>query len=119
MSGDEKFPKSYRIRSQADFERAYAGVRAMDARLVVHGVRNELDHTRLGISLSRKVGSAPVRNRWKRLIRESFRRMRQRLPTGIDLVVRPRKGALCAYDGIQESLAKLIKRLARDLERIT
>ena len=48
---------------------------------------------RLGITVSRKVGGAVVRNRVKRRIREWFRRSRPKLRPGIDLVVIGRSGA--------------------------
>ena len=118
MCADESFPRTVRIRAQADFDRTYAdGIIAMDARLVIHAAPNQLGYCRLGVSLSRKVGNSPTRNRWKRVIREAFRRSQHLLPRGVDLVVRPRKGAVCAFRPIQESLAKLSERLARNLER--
>ena len=43
--------------------------------------------TRLGITVSRKVGNAVVRNRVKRRVREWFRAARASLGAGIDLVV--------------------------------
>jgi ribonuclease P protein component len=45
------------------------------------------ERPRLGITVSRKVGSAVVRNRVKRRVREWFRGSRAKLRTGIDLVV--------------------------------
>ena len=43
--------------------------------------------SRLGLSIGRKVGPAHERNRWKRAIREAFRRHRHRLPDAYDLVI--------------------------------
>lgn len=48
---------------------------------------------RLGITASRKVGSAVVRNRVKRRVREWFRRRRSELPEARDIVVIARAGA--------------------------
>jgi len=42
--------------------------------------------TRLGITVTRKIGNAVARNRIKRLVREVFRQHRERLPAGLDLV---------------------------------
>jgi ribonuclease P protein component len=118
MNADESFPQSLRIRERADFDRAMRDGRvAADGCLVIHARPNARPHTRLGLSLSRRVGDAPLRNRWKRVIREAFRRNRRDLPPGLDLVVRPRKGATCAFDQVQESLRRLARQLQRHWER--
>jgi ribonuclease P protein component len=54
-----------------------------------------------------------VRNRWKRLIREAFRRSQEQMPMGLDLIVRPRAGAVPDYRRIAESLPKLAQQVAR------
>ena len=95
---DESFPKSARLRKQAEFDDVY-GVDcfAADQTLVIRGRKNGLQRTRLGLSVSRKVGNAVVRNRWKRTIREAFRRNQARICPGLDIVARPRKGAVCDF----------------------
>lgn len=108
------FPKSARVRKQADFDRVHrAQAYAADDVLVVRGTRNGLAQSRLGLSVSRKVGNAVQRNRWKRLIREAFRTSRTDLPGGIDFVARPRKGAVADLAAIQASLPQLCRRVAR------
>lgn len=49
--------------------------------------------SRLGIVVTKKVGSAPQRNRVKRLCRECFRQWPGFVPDGVDLVVIARAGA--------------------------
>ena len=84
---DNRFPKSVRLRRQAEFDRVYGGdVFAADNVLVIKAVKNGLSVSRLGLSVSRKVGNAVVRNRWKRRIREAFRNHQVTLPVGIDFV---------------------------------
>ncbi len=113
---DQRFPKEFRIRSQADFDRVYqARAYAADDVLVVNGCVNDVAHPRLGLSVSRKVGNAVTRNAWKRRIREAFRLSKDRLPAGIDLVVRPQQGAKCDFHAIAQSLPALAQRIARRL----
>ena len=113
---DECFPRHHRLRSRADFQRVHASdVFAADGVLVVRGCANGLSCARLGLSVSRQVGPAVVRNRWKRLIREAFRRTRPQLPVGCDFVVRPRRGARPDYRQILASLPRLARQLARRL----
>ena len=117
-ASDQRFLRAYRLRKRDDFDRVYRrNVHAADDVLVVLGCENELTHPRLGLTVSRKVGPAVVRNRWKRIIREVFRKSRSRLPAGMDLVVRPRKGAAPEYRKIEQSLPKLAERLAGKLAR--
>ena len=113
-----RFPAEYRLRRQADFQRTYRQrVSASDGILLIFGAANGLPHCRLGLSVSRKVGGAVLRNRWKRLIREAFRSSRPRLPEGLDLVVIPRKKDEPELCQIQNSLADLAGRIARRLAR--
>jgi len=108
------FPKSIRVRKQADFDRVHrTQAYAADDVLVLRGAANGLNHARLGLSVSRKVGNAVVRNRWKRLIREAFRNSKTQIPAGIDFVARPRKGAVPSLVAIQASLPQLCRRVAR------
>ena len=48
---------------------------------------NGLDHNRLGISVSKKVGNSVVRHRLTRLIRESYRLHEDMFSSGLDIVV--------------------------------
>jgi ribonuclease P protein component len=112
------FPKELHVRSAKDFKRIYdRRQRAGDDLLLVFGCENELPHARLGLSVSRKVGMAVVRNRWKRLIREAFRLSQHELPPGVDLVVIPRGDVEPTLDGVQDSLRRLARQLAKKLSR--
>jgi ribonuclease P protein component len=67
---------------------------------------------RFGVTVSRKVGNAVLRNKVKRWIRESCRRMQHRLPVGADLVIVARPSAAGAgYGPTAQELANLARRL--------
>src|SRR5436309_9307095 len=111
------FPQSHRMKTPAEFERAYARKRsASDGVLVVYACENGRPHPRLGCSVSRKVGGAVVRNRYKRLFREAFRLAQHELPAGVDYVVIPRSGREPTLEAVRASLVKLARQAARKLD---
>jgi ribonuclease P protein component len=110
----QAFPKELRIRTSPEYQTVYAAnIYAADQNLVINGRLNDCQHPRLGVVVSRKVGKAHERNRWKRVIRDLFRRHRNSLPAVVDLVVRPRKGAPCDPQALETSLLNL----AHEVER--
>lgn len=63
------------------------GVRKPRGPIIVIGLTNDLPYCRLGLSVSRRVGNAVVRNRIKRRLREAFRLIHPTMPAGYDLVI--------------------------------
>src|ERR1700722_15004974 len=87
-----RFQRHEHLRKTKDFRLVYDRRRSVsDHWLIVYGRENGLPHLRLGMSVSRKVGGAPPRNRMRRLYREAFRLMRHEMPTGLDIVLIPRR----------------------------
>ncbi len=67
---------------------------------------------RLGVTVSKKVGGAVLRNRVKRWIRDCYRRRRPEFPSGLDLVVVARPPAAKAdHSAVCNELASLARRL--------
>ncbi|MCS7305019.1 MAG: ribonuclease P protein component [Thermoguttaceae bacterium] len=114
---DYSFPKTYRLRRQKDFDRVFsAKCRAADEWIAVYAWANELDHPRLGICASSRLGNAVTRNRWKRMIREAFRLSKGRLPAGLDLVVIPQADVCPPLQTLQASLWRLSRRLKQKVQ---
>lgn len=105
-----------RIRSEADFKRAYRrGNRARGAILLVVACDNDLGRTRLGLSIGRKVWKhAFRRNRLRRIFREAFRLSYPDLPRGVDLILIPAEPRL---DPTLEATRLELVHLARKAHR--
>src|SRR5438045_4307818 len=112
------FRPAEHLRRPADFRRTYDRRRSVsDSWLIIYACENGLPYLRLGLSVSRKVGSAVVRNRLRRLYREAFRLSRHELPVGLDLILLPRSPEEPPLEDLKASLVKLVRQLARRLEK--
>lgn len=111
---DRSFSAKQRLKKPAEFEVTYAlKHKAGDQHLLVFARSNQLELTRIGLSVSRKQGNAVRRNRLKRLLREAFRLSQHKLPSGLDLILIPRIGTKTTLHEYQRSLKFLVTRLAR------
>lgn len=109
--------KRGRLSRSAEFDRVFRQGRSLANRVLVLYAfpRSEEGESRLGLSVSRKVGGAVERNHVKRLLREAFALESGQLPDNLDVVVvaRPEARAVAERDGlagIQAALAELIGR---------
>ena len=111
----EGFPKAVRIRRRREYlALARTARRRHTPHFVVLCERSD-GATRLGVTVSRKVGDAVTRNRVKRRVREVFRRDPQRLLPNHDVVViaKPGAGMLALTDVAAELGAAVVERAAR------
>ncbi|HEY7342189.1 MAG TPA: ribonuclease P protein component [Ktedonobacterales bacterium] len=105
-----------RLRSPRDFQRVRAQGRRVSGAILLLGyaARSESDSagpTRIGLSVSRRVGGAVVRNRVKRRLREVIRRKLTRIAPGYDLVITARPGAADArMETLEQEVAGLLAR---------
>ncbi len=107
-------PKSMHLRSSRDFERIYAdGQRVGDDHLLIFATANVLNVNRLGLSVSRKHGSAVHRNVKRRRIREAFRCLQHEIPNSFDLIAVPRQRDDSTLQDYRNSLRTLIRKLAK------
>jgi ribonuclease P protein component len=113
---DQRFPKRERVRRRPDYLAIQRRGERIHLRFLLSFVRSgQIEGvTRLGITVSKKVGNAVVRNRAKRLIREAWRRAKDEFPTGLDIVVvAKRDAAEASFAEINADIEHLAARLRR------
>lgn len=112
MPTSYRFARSHRLTHARQYDAVYeARVRESRGPLTVFALPNDLGHPRLGLSVGRKVGSAPKRNRIKRLLREAFRLSQHDLPCGYDLVINVRPHGAAMLADYQRLLSALLLKL--------
>lgn len=86
------FSKNRRLLRRSDFRRTYESGRRLTCPAFALFVKpNELGTSRLGITVTKKLGGSVVRNRMKRRLREAFRQDDVIRGLGIDVVVNARE----------------------------
>lgn len=81
--------KKYRIKKNDEFQEVFQNGRSTANRQFVIYVldKPEQPYFRVGLSVSKKLGKAVVRNRIKRYIRQVFLEMREQIAPGKDYVI--------------------------------
>jgi ribonuclease P protein component len=112
----EKFPKALRLLRRSEFLQVQEGGQKVSSECLLALVKpNRRPYTRLGLTVSSKVGNAVVRVRLRRLLRELFRKRRGQWPAGLDVVLVVRSSAKevsfaemsRAFDGVTRKLQRL------------
>jgi ribonuclease P protein component len=81
-----------RLKKSWEFKKVYrSGRTVVSKNIVLYFCRNYLPYNRIGFSIRKKVGKSVVRNRIRRIYREAFLQMEDKLLTGYDFIVIARK----------------------------
>lgn len=105
--------KQYRLTDRNDFKRVYRkGKSTANYQFVLYyDDRGDEGPFRLGVSVSKKIGNAVVRNRMRRRVKEIVRREAERIRDGYDLILIVRKGALqLDHPSMEKSIFHLLKK---------
>ncbi|MFZ3065756.1 MAG: ribonuclease P protein component [Nitrospirota bacterium] len=87
-------PKNEQIKRTFEYKRVYEkGKRYYSSNIILYVLKNNLQYSRVGISVGKKVGGSVKRNRIKRLLREILRHIWQNVIKERDIVVVAKKEA--------------------------
>jgi ribonuclease P protein component len=115
----QRFRGRDRLKKRYEFRRAQlSGRRIHTPHFLIVVQPNALQNTRLGITVTKKVGSAVERNRIKRVVREVFRRNRELFPASHDLVFIAKRGSTgIDYGSLLGELNRAAKKLRPEATR--
>ena len=122
QAASEALPKNKRLAKRREFVHVYETGQKLFSRFsVLFLVGIGLPHSRIGITATKKLGKANVRNRLKRWTREAYRRYRE--PLGIDaqsldivINVKP-SAAETSFLEYSRDLRRVLERLVSDSSR--
>jgi ribonuclease P protein component len=104
--------RQYRLRRNSDFQQVRQNGKFYASPLMVLAfLRNELNHSRFGFVVNKRLGKAVQRNKIKRRMREATRLRIPQIQPGFDLVFIARQ-PICqaSYAEIEQSLERLLKK---------
>lgn len=118
----EALPKQKRLAKRREFVRVYdSGQKVFSRYTVLFFAANDLPHSRIGITATKKLGKANVRNRLKRWTRETWRRQRDPLdldPQSLDIVVNVKPNAAAAsFEDFSRDLTRVLERVVNEAAR--
>ena len=113
--GTYSFPKTERLLKRASFLKLSRFGKKIQTRYFIAAILGaETDKTRIGITVSKRVGKAVERNRIKRIVRDYYRKNRDTISGNRDINIIARKYAASLPNGdVRDELGKLFKKIVR------
>ena len=117
--------KTFRVKKNKDFQEIFKnGHSIANRQFIIYKYQNgSVGHFRLGLSVSKKIGNAVVRNRIKRYIRQSFLELKNEIHPAYDYIVIARKPASeMSFKEVKNSLihvlkiAKVLKKTSKEIK---
>lgn len=116
---NNSYTKDSRLKSFRQFQQVLERGKGIRGKYIVvysHLTPNS-PFTKFGIIASKKYGKAVERNRFKRIAREAFRKIKSTFPTGMQIVLKPRKPALeASMHHILDELLELSKQFGESTQ---
>ena len=108
---NSSFPADLRIKKKREFAAVRAeGKKVYTFSLIIYVLKNQLEHPRLGLIVSKKVSKkAVVRNKIKRRLREIFRLNQNSLDSFDMVIIAKQNAAECEYADLEKNFIKALK----------
>lgn len=103
--------KKYRLRKNLEFKKVYSSRNNYwNRNLILYKRKNNSENTRIGFSISKKVGNAVIRNKIKRRMKEICRLNLYRTKSGYDLIFIPKKNVVdISFKELESALIHILK----------
>ena len=101
------------LKLNKDYKRLYYRGKTLAGKtIVVYASQSRRGYNRLGLTCSKTIGKAVKRNRVKRLMRESYRLLEDKIKSGTDIVIVARTRAVfCKCPKIKNELEYILKKM--------
>lgn len=102
--------KNHRLRKNMEFKRVYSGGKNYwNRNLILYVRKNGLQNSRIGITITKKIGNAVVRNRIRRRIKEIYRLKLGNIKNGYDLILIPKKNVIdISYKDLESAMIHIV-----------
>ena len=103
--------KRFRVKKEKDFNAIFKeGKSFANRKFVIYRLENNEQHFRVGLSVSKKLGNAVMRNQIKRRIRHILIEHKDQLVENVDFVVIARKGVeILEYAEMEKNILHVLK----------
>ncbi len=103
--------KKFRLRKNMEFKKVYKfGKNYWNRNLILYVRKNGLEDTRVGYTITKKIGNSVVRNKLRRRMKEIYRLNFHRIKKGYDLIFIPKKNIVdISYDELESSMIHIMK----------
>jgi ribonuclease P protein component len=103
--------KMYRLKSNMEFQKIYnKGKNYWNRNLILFVKKNDLGYTRVGYTITKKIGNSVVRNRIRRQMKEVYRLNFYRIEKGYDLIFIPKKNIIdISFKELESAILHIMK----------
>lgn len=103
--------KKYRLRNNEDFKMVYRkGKSYWNRNLGIYIMKNNLNNSRIGFSITKKFGNSVIRNRTRRRIQEILRKKFDYIKEGYDIIIIPRKNVVdITHKQLESAILHILK----------